>query len=427
MGIPRSFRARLGAIALLGFALRVAFSVAVAPDSLDNHGDGRFFHLSANLLADGHGFIEPLPYLWSGASFPASEHPPLWSAVLSVVSLLGGTSYTAHEVTGCAVGAGVVAAAGCIGRRFGGTRTGLIAAALAAIYPIYVAMDGSLMSEPPYALAVAVTLVLAFRALERPGLGRVVALGAAVGATVLVRGEALALIPLLAAPVGWRSGGWRHALAACLVAVAVFAPWSVRNSLTFHTPMLVSSEDGPVFAGANCRLTYSGIQMGFWQYTCLMRGRDRNPGFRSKRLRRQGLDYAANHAGRLPAVLAVRELRTWGLWQPRRHVFFAEGRRLPGRSLAVAWYWAMLALALAGLWLARAGRVRLMVLLTPIVLSLVTSAISFGYPRFRYAADVAVLVLAAVVLDRASGVGFRRPRRGTARAATRARARRPLP
>jgi 4-amino-4-deoxy-L-arabinose transferase-like glycosyltransferase len=408
--LPRSFRARLTAIALLAFALRAAFSLAVAPDSLNDHGDGRFFHLTANLLADGHGYIQPLPYVLSGTSLPTGEHPPLWSAALAVVSLLGGTGYTAHELAGCAVGAGIVAAAGCIGRRFGGVRAGLIAAALVAVYPVYVAMDGSLMSEPPYALALALTLVLALRAYERPGLGRTAALGAAVGATVLVRGEALALIPLLAVPVGWRSGGWRHALAACLVAVAVFGPWCVRNSIVFHTPVLVSSEDGPVFAGANCARTYSGIEMGFWQYSCLGRGHDRNVAFRARRWRREGLDYATHHVGRLPAVLAVRVLRTWGLWQPRRHVYFAEGRMLPGRSFAVAWYWLMLALALPGVWLARAWRGRLAVLLTPVLLSVATSLVAFGYPRFRYAADVAVLVLAAVALDHAAG-RLRRVRR----------------
>jgi hypothetical protein len=107
---------------------------------------------------------------------------------------------------------------------------------------------------------------------------------------------------------------------------------------------------------------------------------------------------------------------------------------LPGRSLAVGWYWAMLALAVAGGWLARDRGVRLLVLLTPVALSLVTSFIAFGYPRFRYAADVAVLVLAAVALDRTAertnGVRFRRPasrRPGTARAATPARGRRRLP
>jgi hypothetical protein len=417
--LPRTFRARLGAIALLGLALRAAFSVAVAPVSLNDHGDERFYHLTADLLAHGHGFIDPLPYLHGGVSLPAVEHPPAWSALLSVVSLLGGTSYTAHELTGCVVGAALVAVAGCIGRRFGGVRTGLTAAALVAVYPVYVAMDGSLLSEPLYALAVAITVVLALRVLERPGLGRVVALGAAVGASVLVRSEALALIPLLAAPVGWRSGRWRHALAACLVAVAVVAPWCVRNSDTFGTPMLVSNEDGPTLAGANCRATYSGIEMGYWQTTCLERGHDRNAAFWSTRLRRQGLAYTAEHAARLPAVLAVRELRTWGLWQPRRLVFFGEGRMLPGRSFAVAWYWAMLALAIAGLWLVRARPVRLMVLLTPVVLSLVATALSYGYPRFRYAADVAVLVLAAVALERAIGVRFgSNRRRGTAHAAT---------
>ena len=58
---------------------------------------------------------------------------------------------------------------------------------------------------------------------------------------------------------------------------------------------------------------------------------DGNSADRSSRLRTQGVDYARAHASRLPAVEGVRLLRTFGLWQPRRHVFFAEGRVLPAK------------------------------------------------------------------------------------------------
>src|SRR3954470_7639186 len=188
---PRSFRAGLGLIAAIAFALSVVWALAIAPASLNHEGDPRFFHLTANLLADGHGYIAPIPFLASGSVFPSSEHPPGWSALLAVFSLLGGRSYTVHELVGCAVGAGIVVCAGLLGRRAGGERAGLIAAGIAAIYPVYVALDGSLMSEPPYALGAAVCILLALRVAERPSLRHAALLGLGIGLTVLVRGEAL--------------------------------------------------------------------------------------------------------------------------------------------------------------------------------------------------------------------------------------------
>lgn len=393
---------RLGLIALFAFALRAVWALAVAPDSLNRTGDPRFFHLSANLLADGHGYIAPLPFLMSGSVQPSTEHPPGWSALLALVSLVGGDSWTVHELVGCAVGAGIVVCAGLLGRRVGGPRAGLIAALIAAVYPVYVAIDGSLMSEPPYALGVATCLVLAFRAVDRPTLGRAAALGAAIGVTILIRGEALGLLVVLAIPVVL-AGTERRAVRLAVVwavALAVVAPWVVRNSTTFDQPMLVSTEDGPVIAGANCDLTYRGRDTGYWHSACVGLRGEGNPAVRSDRLRRQGLDYARDHAGRLPVVEAVRLLRTFGLWQPVRHVYFAEGRAMPGRPLAVAACWAVLGLGIAGAIALRRRRLELAVLLAPVLLAVATTLIAFGYSRFRYAADVALIVLAAILIDR---------------------------
>jgi 4-amino-4-deoxy-L-arabinose transferase-like glycosyltransferase len=397
----REFRARLGLIALAAFALRAVWALAIAPDELKHRGDARFFHLAANLLADGHGYIAPLPFLANGTALASSEHPPGWSGLLAIFSLAGADSYIAHELVGCAVGAGTVVCAALLGRRLGGPRAGLIAAAIAAVYPVYVALDGSLMSEPPYALGVAVCMVLAFGVADVPSLRRAALLGVAIGATVLVRGEALGLLVVLAVPAVLAARARRVARLAIVWAVAlvVMAPWCVRNSTTFDHPMLVSSEDGPVIAGANCGPTYHGRDSGYWHSACVGLRAERNPAVRSDELRRQGLDYARDHAGRLPAVEGVRLLRTFGLWQPARHVYFAEGRAMPGRPVAVACSWAVLALAIAGAALLRRRRVALGVLLAPVALAVVTTLLAFGYSRFRYAADVALIVLAAYALE----------------------------
>ena len=56
--------------------------------------------------------------------------------------------------------------------------------------------------------------------------------------------------------------------------------------------------------------------------------------------------------------------------------------------------------------LLRRRRLTLAILLAPVVVVTVTSAIGFGMPRFRHAGELAVIVLAAVAVDRLLG---RRP------------------
>ena len=402
MRLPTTFRIQLALIAVAAFVLRAVWALAVAPKSLNHVGDPRFFHLTANLLADGHGYIAPLPFIDSGSVIASSEHPPGWSALLAVFSAAGGRSYTVHELVGCAVGTGVVACCGLLGRHVGGPRAGLIAAAIAAIYPVFVAIDGSLMSEPPYALGVALCLLAGFRMAEVPSLRRAAVLGAAIGLTALVRTEALGLLVVLVLPAAFAAPVRRIARIAVVwaVALAVIAPWCVRNSVTFHQPMLISSEDGPVIAGANCGPTYSGFDMGYWRADCVGLRSEANPAVRSRELRKQGVGYARHHASRVPAVLGVRLLRTFGFWQPERHVYFAEGRRMPGRAIAVACVWLVLMGGAAGAWLIRRRRLELVMLLSPLVLAVVTTLVAFGYPRFRYASDVGFIVLAGLALSR---------------------------
>jgi hypothetical protein len=85
-------------------------------------------------------------------------------------------------------------------------------------------------------------------------------------------------------------------------------------------------------------------------------------------------------------------------------VYFAEGRMLPGRWVAVGVYWAVLALAAAGAWLSRGRRDRLVLLLAPAAVAVLTTLAAFGYTRFRYGADVTFVVLAAVALERAAAL-----------------------
>jgi hypothetical protein len=400
-GVPRSFPSRLAAIALAGLAVRVLYTVLVGRHS-PGVGDYFFYQGAANELADGRGYIDPF-LSTAGHPYSTALHPPAWPFLLAIGSKFGATSFLAHRLVGCLAGAVVVAELGLLGRRVGGDRVGLVAAGIAAAYPTLIAADGSLMSETLYGAFVAAALLLAYRLLDRPSTWTAAALGAAIGLSALTRGEGLLFLPLLALPVAWRGGPGRafRLTAAVAGAAIVIAPWTARNWITFDRPVLLSTNDSTVLAGANCSRTYHGSDLGFWRLDCVS---ERRPGLNEAEQaaiwRREGRDYARDHAGRLAAVVApVRVLRTWDLWQPRRQTRLAEGRSVRVTQAGTAVFYVLAALAVYGLVLLRRRGATLLVLLCPIVVVTLSSAASFGLPRFRQAAELALVVLAAVAVD----------------------------
>jgi hypothetical protein len=127
--------------------------------------------------------------------------------------------------------------------------------------------------------------------------------------------------------------------------------------------------------------------------------------------RSAGLRYARQHAGRLPAVVAVRELRTWGLWDPvdQTALESLEGRPLGWQRAGTVMYWVLAVLAVAGLVVLVRRRRRVWPLVAGAVAVVVTTAVTYGNQRFRVAAEPALLVLAAVALVTAAGrLGARR-------------------
>lgn len=404
-GRSRTFALRLGAIAATGLALRLIY-VLLLSRGLHDSGDSEFFHRLGNLIGAGRGFVEPLGLALTGNAHPTALHPPLYPLLLGAASWLGIDSYLAQRVIGCLVGTAAIAAVGLLGRRVGGERVALVAAGLAALYPVLIAADGAVMSESLFGLLVVLSLLAAYRLAERPSGGRAALLGAAIGLAALTRAEGLGLLALVLVPaamMGTRST--RRALApialGCVACAVVLAPWTIRNWAEFHHPILISTNSGTLLSGANCDATYHGALTGSWSISCVRLGPSRNEAVAAGYARDTGLDYAGHHAGRLPAVLAVRLLRTFDLYQPVHEARIAESRAY-GLDLAGALcFWLLLPVGAYGALLLRRRSRPVVLLVAPFVLVVIVSLIGYGIPRFRHPADLALLALVAVAYDRA--------------------------
>src|SRR4051794_6416909 len=372
------FEARLAAIAFGALAVRVVAAIATNDHLVQ--GDAMTFHQVAQHLADGEGFRRPF------TAGPTAEHPPAWEVVLAAADQLGANGYLAHRLSGALLGTVSVVLVGLLGRAVAGARVGLVAALIAAAYPMLWTADVSLMSETLYGVFLTGALLAAVAR-------RALLLGVVLGLAALTRGEALLLVPLLAVPLFWHAP---RSLAVCVVAFAVvLAPWTIRNLTTFDRPVLVSNNANGLWVGANCAGTYDGPLIGYWRFQCYTperRGEDEADYF--ARQRSIGVRYLREHTGRLPAVLGARVLRVFDAWSLPQSVFInaQEGRAPRPVKWGIRSAWLVMALALAGAFLVRRER---LVLLAPVALVVVVALITYGTTRFRFAAEPSLCVLAA--------------------------------
>jgi 4-amino-4-deoxy-L-arabinose transferase-like glycosyltransferase len=392
------------AIGAAGLALRLIYALAIVGDA-PLIGDGLDFHLLANHLADGHGYVQSFALRDEHRSIATAFRPPLYAFYLAGWTLVFGGSYVVHHVASCLLGAGTVALAGLLGRRAAGERAGLVAASLAAVYPMLVMIDGSLRSEALYTPLVAASMLLALRLLDVPSSGRATALGVTIGLAALTRAEGLLLGVLVILPIAWRAGGSAPNRARLIAVAAVGAalmilPWTARNWTAFDRPVLISTNNGTTLAGANCRQAYHGPFVGAWTIACVGTT-ETDEVTASEQLRRRGTQYAEHHLSRAVVVAGIRVLRSWDLFRVRQQWYqeaFFEGRPLRWEQAGIVIYYACLLLAAFAAWTLRRRRMLLWVLLSPVALVTVTSALAYGSTRFRAAAEVSIVVLAGVAL-----------------------------
>jgi 4-amino-4-deoxy-L-arabinose transferase-like glycosyltransferase len=424
---PTWFRPALAIVVVAALVLRVAYVLHYRRD-FDPHGDAYFYTAGANLLADGKGFISPF-FVQFGLHRAAAEHPPLYVMFLAIPSVLGMKSVLTHLLWSCVLGTGTVGLVGLLGRAVAGARAGVIAAAIAALYPNLWAPDGQLQAETLSMFLVVATLLLAYRYWERPSGRRLALVGAACGLGALARSELILLVPFLIVPLVWTTSArttreklqW---LGASLAAAAiVVAPWVIYNATRFEHPILLSAQFDPLLASANCDSVYYGPLQGYFDIQCAVTIDKKEgltapngiPNFDESQedviYRRYALDYIRGHTSDLPRVEAVRLLRIAGLYKTSLYVrgdFYIEGRSPLWISWAALYsFWVLALLSIGGAVVmrrrARADKSSPPVypLLAPVVVVVVTVLVTYASTRFRTTAEPSFAVLAAVALDAA--------------------------
>jgi 4-amino-4-deoxy-L-arabinose transferase-like glycosyltransferase len=397
-------------ITVLALAVRLGYAFIYRRQAQPT-GDAYYYHYQANLLASGKGFINPDTYYFVGRTVAAADHPPLWTLVLALAALTGLKSFFSQILWSCVIGALSVAIVGFAAREVAGQRVGLVAAVIAALYPTFWIDDGALMSETLVVTTTAAIIWLFYRLWHGPSIGRAILLGVACALAALTRSELVVLIPILA--VGMVLGGLapgvqrRLALSAALVlgALVTFAPWWIYNIPRFSNPVLLSSQLGVTLQGANCPATYSGPLIGSWSLACNLAVKVKpgtDPSQQDEQFRSAAFRYAEHHESRLPEVALARVGRELGLFRPFEQIdleWSLLGRpRLPATVGLFAFY-TMAITGVAGAVVLRWRRIRLWPLVGIGAVVIVTAVATFGETRYRTSLDVALVVLAAVMVD----------------------------
>jgi 4-amino-4-deoxy-L-arabinose transferase-like glycosyltransferase len=408
-GIGRD-NARLALIVAGALVLRVLYVVAHAGRPLT--GDGREYYFGARLLADGRGFIRPVEYFFSGEVIQSAQHPPAWTVALAPLPLLRVHGLLAHQLWAACLGAAAVAMVGLAGRRIAGPRAGLIAAAIAAVYPAFWIYEVVLLSETLTLLLTAVCVYVAYGFHARPGMRAAALLGLTCGLLMLTRTEAILLLVLLIAPLTLLARGtdrrtrvkWCGVAAGVMLATA--APWVAYNTARFDNPVLLGTNLGVTLVAANCDQVYEGRMIGWWSFECATEAMEEvgdvgDASSEDLALRRHGLDYVGDNADRVPLVLLAREGRTWGFFQPfqQSRLDWLGDPNHDVVTLAVGAWWLLLPAAVAGTVLLRRRRVPVYPLLVFALVAVIASVVAYGSPRYRAIAEVPAVLLGAVAID----------------------------
>jgi 4-amino-4-deoxy-L-arabinose transferase-like glycosyltransferase len=403
-------------IVLAALAFRVGY-VVLAKNDEPRLGDQIYYNVAADQLARGNGFTDPRD------GTQTAQHPPLTAIALTPTSWVSeqidpdGDHVLSQRLTIAVFGTGVVVLIALIGRTVAGDRAGLIAAAIAALYPNLWMNDGLIMSETLATAAVAAAILLAYRFGRKPTWQNALWVGGTIGIAMLARAELGLLPPLMVLPVALFARalalGRRLLLVmvSCLAALVVVSPWLIANLTRFDEPVLFSSNDGLTICGANNDASYYGSGTGLWAsqscraYLRPLSELGLEASTLSNDLREQGVDYITDHLDRLPVVVAARVGRVWSLYAPG---YMASYNRNEGREIWASWlgfatFWLLVPFSVAGAVILRRRKVPITQLVAQFVVVTVTAVAIYGLVRFRIPAEVSIVVLSAVAVDRLFG------------------------
>jgi hypothetical protein len=409
-----------------------------------------------------------------GSRGPTAYFPPAFPYSLAVVDLIDGheaggkTAVGPERIAQAVVGTVSVALIGLVALEAFGGGVALAAMGIAAVYPVFVELSGTLVAENlmlAFELASIWTALRARRARRPAGVyGWVAATGVLTGLATLTHENAvLFLFPLGVAAWslararavggsrvprrrglraggagGAGAGGAGRAGAARLVALlvlctgAMIAPWTVRNAVELHHFVPVSDETGITLLGTYNATSAASRPVHYkWdlflkipEFHALAKAAPRYDEVQlSDKLQSRALDYIRAHPFSPLDVAFHNTLRMFELEGSFAWHASYDAIGLPTRAaeIGVASFWVLLALAIAGLFTSVRREAPGWLWAFPVLYWLSIAFVNVETPRFREPIDPFLVLLAACAVATAARqltLGLRRAPVGRRRGAS---------
>ncbi len=405
--LKRSIRTRLWSLAaspkvlpltlLVGLLLRV---VSISIIRSYSHPVTWEFGMIAQEIFHGHGYTE----LWfDGARVPSAFMPPLYSYFLSSCWTLMGQSascYLAIEIIQAFLGVWLILIVYRTTRILMGDRVANVAALMISIWPTFVYVCNEFHSINFYIAFGSLAVYHLVRYCEvSHALRDMIWFGVWMGLLTLCRAEAVALIVVYAAILVWLCGRTSvgATLAACLISLAILAPWSIRNSLAFGHFIAVTDT-----AGFNLWIGHNPQAQGdaTWDESYLttaqriklssVQGSRDSEFLRDKHYKAFAIEFARTHL-RTEISLAIRKIGYFIFFDPHHKKSRRPAYWVPSLLLTF--------LGGVGAWVRRRHLLREdLFLVSSVLFAAVVSMVVFALPRYRIMIDPFVAMYAAVAI-----------------------------
>lgn len=413
----RWFELSLGVIGLVAFAIPAYYTYRVRAHQRF-WGDPRFFYYwPATQVAQGRGFLDVLTVQY-GQPVPSASHPPGFITLLAGFYELGFQSPQSMRYLLCIMSAATVVLVGALIAKSISKRAGLIAAAIAAIYPNIWISSTLVMSETLMLFGVMLGLYGFYAFSRRPRWQS--AIVASIGVTIAAsaRPEMLVLFAVVLVPLIWSR---RRALTnvvrikllvlVAVVPLLVFVPWFAYNLNRFERPVLVSTGFGQTLLTGACDSVFYGKYIGYWSVSCTANSHPPEPAegavpdqsVLDEYYRKRALRYYSHHKSQVPLVVAARIGRMFGVYKTKQQNFADRYVDMRGSYDLVRAsqfsFWLLGLLSIPGLVLWRRRGIAIYPLVAIGVIAVVVEALTFGNTRYRVGIDLCAVLLAATTID----------------------------
>jgi len=386
----------LDPIIIVGLALIIRIVWAIIAPEVDPFlvqspllGDAASYDRIAKSLMAGTGFVD-------SSSQPEAFWPPLYPAFLALLYSLAGYSLEIARMVQALLGSVVPVAAYFISVRLFSRRVAWLSAIGLIFYPHLVYFNTWLIAESLFMALMVIALWAIGPVVEKPVVVRIALAGVLFGLAALTKPFMLFVMPFLAL---WLFLASNERLSRRFLAVAVLAfvtaavilPWTIRNYRLYDQVVLISTNGGYTFLGANNPNAWGGHDEGFPPSipelnTAEMEDIYYEEAFQWIRDNPEGF-----------AKLLIPKYRR--LFSPLSVASFKEDFVIPGRSLVYIVYTSFLIIALYGAIRASSQWKRVGFLYTPVAGVLVSAGLYYGDVRYTLPMVPSLVIFAAFAIN----------------------------